>query len=165
MANIVVGGFDLSTGRPAKAQIGDNLIDESGNILTSFTPAYYFGLASGTASGDASNTLYGTNVLSSNISQSSVSGAFTVTEAGLYFVSSQDETFGGGFFAQAVYSPAGGSRVLMFRGRADPNSSGGWHYSVRGILSLAASGTFELRPVGKHPPNSVDGPIAIFRVA
>jgi len=165
MADIIVGGFNLTTGRPAKAQSGDDLVDQSGNSLTAFTPAYYFGLASGTASGDSANTLYGTNVLSSNISQNSVSGAFTVTEAGLYVVSSQDETFGGGFFAQAVYAPAGVSRVLMFRGRADPASAGGWHYSVRGILSLAASGTFELRPVGKHPPNSVDGPIAIFRVA
>lgn len=158
-------GHDNS-GRPRKYQSGDLFKDEQGNeIAQAFTPAYYFGLASGTGSTDSANTLYGTNVISSGITQAGTDGAFTVTDAGIYLVSSQDESFGGGFFAQAVYSPKGAGRVLMFRGRADPASAGGWHYSVRGLLSLGAGGTFEMRPSGKHPPFSVDGPIAIVRVA
>tara|TARA_R110000824_G_scaffold49501_3_gene139023 strand:- start:40 stop:534 length:495 start_codon:yes stop_codon:yes gene_type:complete len=163
MSDIVPYGFD-SFGRPKKLQDVDSLVDEQGNSRLAFIASYYFGLASGAGSTDSSNTLYATNAVSSRITQASTDGAFTVTDAGIYFVSSHDESFATGFFAQAVYSPKGAGRVLMFRGRADPGGNGGWHYSNRGLLNLGAGGTFELRPSGKHPGTGEDFPVTIYRI-
>jgi hypothetical protein len=175
--NITVGGsttltlssngssYNLNAGTIALATAAQTIIEAINEVNTSaFTPSYYFGLASGTGSTDTANTVYTTSVVSSRITQASTDGAFTVTDAGIYFVSSHDETFGSGFFAQAVYSPKGAGRVLMFRGRADPSSAGGWHYSNRGLLNLGAGGTFELRPDGKHPGTGEDFPVVIYRI-
>ena len=158
-------GVDISNGSTNKLQNGDTLVTEAGTEISGlFVPSYYFAEWGGTYSSD--RLVLNVNTISSQISEST--GTITVTDAGIYMVNFRSVSSLGGLHTLQLRTPSPAGSNVIARGYVDVASAGNYGLGINALLSLPASGTFEIFRDDPTNDNFISGNqthISVIRVA
>lgn len=158
MVDFLLVGRDATSGsgKPRKYRAGDVVVDDGGLPLTIFGGAYYMGRYSASVplSGASNNWVFAAAnpvVISNKITHNVVTGAFTVTDAGIYFISVPACNGGTNDHQVSVNSPALISpnpavpSNFIFSHSLQVNGFGTEQQSSSAMISLGAGGTFDIR--------------------
>jgi len=129
-------------------------------ITDIFPAAYYYGLPTAKV---GANILYDGSPIQNLITLNALTAVFTVTNAGVYYMSTANITPASGTYTLSVFIPAGG--IEKVQGRNIPNSAGNYSWTTTGSFVVAAGGTFEIQSNFGAITGGINGAISIYRIA